>query len=64
MELEKAFRSLASFYAKAGPSAALSNEVKSEILQDLDNAEKFMQDRTLHFDTAVSSFQFSYTCIL
>lgn len=42
MELEKAFRSLASFYAKAGPSASLSNEVKSEILQDLDNAEKFL----------------------
>ncbi|GMN46693.1 hypothetical protein TIFTF001_015887 [Ficus carica] len=38
--LEKAFRSLASFYSKAGPSAALPEEVKSEILNDLDVAEE------------------------
>ncbi|KAL2927825.1 Photosystem II D1 precursor processing protein PSB27-H2 chloroplastic [Bienertia sinuspersici] len=31
MELEKVFRTLAGFYAKAGPSASLSDEVKSEI---------------------------------
>lgn len=40
MVLEKAFRSLASFYSKAGPSAALPEEVKSEILNDLDVAEE------------------------
>lgn len=37
--LEKAIRSLASFYSKAGPSAALPEEVKSEILDDLNKAE-------------------------
>lgn len=37
--LEKAIRSLASFYSKAGPSAALPEEVKSEILDDLNAAE-------------------------
>ncbi|CAO2832109.1 unnamed protein product [Amaranthus hypochondriacus] len=42
MELEKVIRSLASFYAKAGPSASLSDEVKTEILHDLDIAEQFL----------------------
>ncbi|CAN4091328.1 unnamed protein product [Withania somnifera] len=37
--LEKAIRSLASFYSKAGPSAALPEDVKSEILDDLNKAE-------------------------
>ncbi|XP_043700519.1 photosystem II D1 precursor processing protein PSB27-H2, chloroplastic [Telopea speciosissima] len=40
--LEKAIRSLASFYSKAGPSASLSEEVKSKILDDLDMAETFL----------------------
>ncbi|KAF1001402.1 hypothetical protein AG4045_030601 [Apium graveolens] len=38
--LEKAIRSLASFYSKAGPSAALPEEVKSDILYDLNTAEE------------------------
>lgn len=38
--LEKAIRSLASFYSKAGPSAALPEEIKSEILDDLKKAEE------------------------
>uniref|UniRef100_A0A803R8I9 Uncharacterized protein n=1 Tax=Cannabis sativa TaxID=3483 RepID=A0A803R8I9_CANSA len=38
--LEKAIRSLASFYSKAGPSAAMPEDVKSEILNDLDTAEE------------------------
>ncbi|KAL9255369.1 Photosystem II D1 precursor processing protein PSB27-H2, chloroplastic-like protein [Drosera capensis] len=42
VELEKVIRSLANFYSKAGPSAPLSDEVKSEILTDLDIAEKFL----------------------
>ncbi|XP_019051450.1 PREDICTED: photosystem II D1 precursor processing protein PSB27-H2, chloroplastic isoform X2 [Nelumbo nucifera] len=37
--LEKAIRSLASFYSNAGPSAPLPEEVKSEILDDLNTAE-------------------------
>lgn len=41
-ELEKVIRSLANFYSKAGPSASLSDEVKSEILHDLDIAEDFL----------------------
>lgn len=40
--LEKAIRSLASFYSKAGPSAPLPDEVKSEILSDLKTAEDFL----------------------
>lgn len=40
--LEKAIRSLASFYSKAGPSAPLPEEVKSEILNDLNAAEGFL----------------------
>ncbi|XP_024017791.1 photosystem II D1 precursor processing protein PSB27-H2, chloroplastic isoform X2 [Morus notabilis] len=40
--LEKAIRSLASFYSKAGPSAVLPEEVKSEILNDLDTAEEYL----------------------
>ncbi|KAB1214282.1 Photosystem II D1 precursor processing protein PSB27-H2, chloroplastic [Morella rubra] len=42
VELERAIRSLASFYSKAGPSAPLPEEVKSEILNDLDTAEGFL----------------------
>lgn len=37
--IEKAIRSLASFYSKAGPSAPLPEEVKSKILNDLNTAE-------------------------
>lgn len=37
--IEKAIRALASFYSKAGPSASLSKEVKSSILDDLNTAE-------------------------
>ncbi|KAJ7954886.1 Photosystem II D1 processing protein PSB27-H2, chloroplastic [Quillaja saponaria] len=40
--LEKAIRSLANFYSKAGPSATLPEEVKSEILDDLHIAEEFL----------------------
>ncbi|KAG5554710.1 hypothetical protein RHGRI_012311 [Rhododendron griersonianum] len=40
--LEKAIRSLASFYSKAGPSAPLPEEVKLEILSDLKTAEDFL----------------------
>ncbi|KAJ4957970.1 hypothetical protein NE237_025081 [Protea cynaroides] len=40
--LEKAIRSLASFYSKAGPSASLPEEVKFKILDDLDTAEAFL----------------------
>lgn len=42
VELEKAIRSLANFYSKAGPSAPLPEEVKSEILDDLNTAEQFL----------------------
>uniref|UniRef100_A0A5B7BAR4 Uncharacterized protein n=1 Tax=Davidia involucrata TaxID=16924 RepID=A0A5B7BAR4_DAVIN len=40
--IEKAIRSLASFYSKAGPSAQLPEEVMSEILNDLNTAEEFL----------------------
>ncbi|QCE08337.1 Photosystem II Pbs27 [Vigna unguiculata] len=40
--LEKVIRSLANFYSKAGPSAPLSQEVKSEILDYLNTAEDFL----------------------
>lgn len=40
--LEKAIRSLASFYSKAGPSATLPEEIKSEILSDLNKAEELL----------------------
>ena len=40
--LEKAIRSLASFYSKAGPTAAMPEEVKSDILYDLNTAEEFL----------------------
>ncbi|XP_039015096.1 photosystem II D1 precursor processing protein PSB27-H2, chloroplastic-like isoform X2 [Hibiscus syriacus] len=40
IELEKAIRSLASFYSKAGPSAPLLEEIKNEILNDLNTAEE------------------------
>ncbi|XVE65998.1 hypothetical protein DITRI_Ditri08aG0046200 [Diplodiscus trichospermus] len=42
IELEKAIRSLASFYSKAGPSAPLPEEIKNEILNDLSTAEEFL----------------------
>ncbi|KAK8668151.1 hypothetical protein V6N13_105617 [Hibiscus sabdariffa] len=41
IELEKAIRSLASFYSKAGPSAPLAEEIKNEILND-NTAEEFL----------------------
>ncbi|KAL9680730.1 hypothetical protein QQ045_014940 [Rhodiola kirilowii] len=40
MELEKAIRDLAGFYSKAGPSAALPEDVKTRILNDLTAAEQ------------------------
>ncbi|XP_071729752.1 photosystem II D1 precursor processing protein PSB27-H2, chloroplastic-like [Rutidosis leptorrhynchoides] len=40
--IEKAIRTLAGFYSKAGPSAPLPEQVKSEILNNLDTAEKFL----------------------
>ncbi|EYU41489.1 hypothetical protein MIMGU_mgv1a013933mg [Erythranthe guttata] len=40
--IEKAIRSLAGFYSKAGPSASLPEEVRSEILSDLNTAEDFL----------------------
>ncbi|ONK76783.1 uncharacterized protein A4U43_C03F32100 [Asparagus officinalis] len=40
--LEKAIRSLASFYSKAGPFAALSEEVKTSVLDDLNSAEAYL----------------------
>ncbi|XWS53976.1 hypothetical protein CRYUN_Cryun10bG0047700 [Craigia yunnanensis] len=42
VELEKAIRSLASFYSKAGPSAPLPEDIKNEILNDLSTAEEFL----------------------
>lgn len=40
--LVKAIRSLAGFYSMAGPSAPLPEDVKSDILNDLDKAEEFL----------------------
>ncbi|TVU45034.1 hypothetical protein EJB05_04503, partial [Eragrostis curvula] len=40
--LEKAIRSLAEFYSKAGPSASLPQEVKNKILDDLNTAEAYL----------------------
>nr|XP_043630912.1 photosystem II D1 precursor processing protein PSB27-H2, chloroplastic [Erigeron canadensis]XP_043630913.1 photosystem II D1 precursor processing protein PSB27-H2, chloroplastic [Erigeron canadensis] len=40
--IEKAIRTLAGFYSKAGPSAPLPEEVKSEIISNLDIADKFL----------------------
>lgn len=40
--LERAIRRLANFYSKAGPSASLPDEVKTEILNDLSAAEEFL----------------------
>lgn len=42
MMLEKAIRSLAGFYSRAGPSAPLPEEIKTEILGDLNKAEEFL----------------------
>lgn len=42
MVIEKVIRTLASFYSKAGPSAPLPEEVKSEILNNLNTAEEFL----------------------
>ncbi|KAI3911993.1 hypothetical protein MKW98_010937 [Papaver atlanticum] len=39
MALEKAIRALAGFYSKAGPSAQLPEDVKLQILDDLNTAE-------------------------
>ncbi|XP_073128186.1 photosystem II D1 precursor processing protein PSB27-H2, chloroplastic isoform X1 [Henckelia pumila] len=38
--IEKAIRSLANFYSKAGPSAPLPEDVKAEILSNLSSAEQ------------------------
>ena len=40
--LEKAIRSLANFYSRAGPSAPLPEQVKSEILDYLNTADEFL----------------------
>ncbi|URD74070.1 hypothetical protein MUK42_25865 [Musa troglodytarum] len=40
--IEKAIRSLASFYSKAGPLATMTEEVKASILNDLKTAEAFL----------------------
>ncbi|KAK1270693.1 hypothetical protein QJS04_geneDACA013033 [Acorus gramineus] len=40
--LEKAIRSLANFYSKAGPFATMPDDVKSSILDDLKTAESFL----------------------
>ncbi|RWW20045.1 hypothetical protein BHE74_00051901, partial [Ensete ventricosum] len=40
--IEKAIRSLASFYSKAGPFATMTEEVKASILNDLKTAEDFL----------------------
>lgn len=40
--LEKAIRSLANFYSKAGPFATMPGEVRSAILEDLKTAEAFL----------------------
>ncbi|KAF9622634.1 hypothetical protein IFM89_032533 [Coptis chinensis] len=40
--LVKAIRSLASFYSKSGPSAPLPEEVKADILDDLQTAEAYL----------------------
>ncbi|KAG0497264.1 hypothetical protein HPP92_001955 [Vanilla planifolia] len=40
--LERAIRSLANFYSKAGPFAPLSTEVKSSILEELNTADAYM----------------------
>ncbi|CAL9213815.1 unnamed protein product [Arabidopsis halleri] len=42
VELENVIRALAKFYSKAGPSAPLPDEVKTEILDDLNKAEDFL----------------------
>ncbi|XP_059632506.1 photosystem II D1 precursor processing protein PSB27-H2, chloroplastic [Cornus florida] len=42
VEIEKAIRSLASFYSNAGPSAPLPEGVKSQIINSLDAAEEFL----------------------
>ncbi|CAN1280150.1 Photosystem II D1 precursor processing protein PSB27-H2, chloroplastic, partial [Linum perenne] len=42
VQIEKAIRSLASFYSRTGPSAPLPEAVKSEILDDLKTAEEFL----------------------
>ncbi|AQK62958.1 Retrovirus-related Pol polyprotein LINE-1 [Zea mays] len=40
--LEKAIRSLAEFYSKAGPSASLPQDVKNKILDDLSAADAYL----------------------
>ncbi|KAI4984851.1 hypothetical protein ZWY2020_017481 [Hordeum vulgare] len=40
--LEKAIKSLAEFYSKAGPFASLPGDVKSKILDDLNAAEAYL----------------------
>ncbi|WOK91581.1 photosystem II D1 precursor processing protein PSB27-H2, chloroplastic isoform X1 [Canna indica] len=40
--IEKAIRSLANFYSKAGPFATMTEDVKASILNDLKTAEDFL----------------------
>ena len=40
--LEKAIRSLAEFYSKAGPSAPLPQDVKNKILDHLSTADAYL----------------------
>lgn len=40
--LERAIRSLAEFYSKAGPFASLSQDVKNKILDDLNAADAYL----------------------
>lgn len=40
--LEKAIKSLAEFYSKAGPFASLPGDIKSKILDDLNAAEAYL----------------------
>ncbi|KAE8685036.1 Photosystem II reaction center W protein [Hibiscus syriacus] len=44
IELKKKIRSLASFYSKAGPSAPLPEEIKNEMLNDLNTAEECLSN--------------------
>ncbi|MQL79052.1 hypothetical protein Taro_011492 [Colocasia esculenta] len=42
VSLEKAIRSLADFYSKAGPFASMPEDIKAKILDDLKTAEAFL----------------------
>lgn len=38
--LERVLRALGAFYSKAGPDARVTDELRQQLLQDLDLAEK------------------------